>query len=524
MALSVVLISKLTEIALIVGVSLTLLGATDQERDILAVQDAVQSGDLAAATRLIQAALKQHPNDGGLLNLSGVIHAQKNEIPEARSDFERAVRLSPSLTPAWQNLARACQLALPPTTDSASCAIRSWQRVIQLDPANAEARKSLATLYAQQGKYLDSLREIRALPQPEAASTPILLLKCADLAALRRTQEAQSLVAQLNKQPDLSDDLWPPVSPPFDTAPAAPVVATLVEALQERQAAGPASLRSLAIAYENLGRIPDAQKTLERVAALDSKNTAPLIELARLADAAGNHEGALGYLAHARDLAPNDAHIHFLFAKIAVEMNLPIEARASLSKALALDPENPAYNYAMGFVILSTRDAATAGGYFQKFVKANPKNANGHYALGIAYFASGDLEKSKAEMQLVQSDPKTAGGAEYFLGRIARQEGDAEAAAGHLHRSISLLSDFAESHTELARLYLLQKNFAAARAELDVAIRIDPQSFPANEQLLVLYKRTHDPAAEKQEAHLKELDADRSKRAELMLRTVEARP
>ena len=71
-------------------------------------------------------------------------------------------------------------------------------------------------------------------------------------------------------------------------------------------------------------------------------------------------------------------------------MNLPVEARRSLDRALALDPENPNYNYAMGTVILTTRDAATAAGYFQKFVKARPADPTGHYALGIAYFASGD--------------------------------------------------------------------------------------------------------------------------------------
>jgi hypothetical protein len=40
----------------------------------------------------------------------------------------------------------------------------------------------------------------------------------------------------------------------------------------------------------------------------------------------------------------------------------------------------------------------------------------------------------------------------------------------------------------------------------------------------VLYKRTHDPRAEKQAELLKKLDEDRSKRAELMLRTIEVRP
>src|SRR5947209_6029424 len=123
---------------------------------------------------------------------------------------------------------------------------------------------------------------------------------------------------------------------------------------------------------------------------------------------AKDYEGALGYLAHARDLAPDNPRIHFLFAMTAIKMNLPVEARRSLERALALDPANPGYNYAMGSVVLTTRDAATASSYFQNFVKAEPADPQGHYALGIAYFASGDYAQAKQEMRPLTNDPKRA--------------------------------------------------------------------------------------------------------------------
>ena len=192
------------------------------------------------------------------------------------------------------------------------------------------------------------------------------------------------------------------------------------------------SLRLLGVAYEQQHMTAEARSTLERVAILDPTNTAHLIELARLAELTNDHEGALGYLGHAREISPGDAQIHFLFAMVSMKLNLPVEARSSLEKALAIDPQNPAYNYAMGFVILSTREAATAAEYFKRFVEARPHEPKGHYALGIAYFASGDWEHAKAEMELVEHNPSTAGGAEYFLGRIARLEDQFDAAAQHL--------------------------------------------------------------------------------------------
>jgi tetratricopeptide (TPR) repeat protein len=67
-------------------------------------------------------------------------------------------------------------------------------------------------------------------------------------------------------------------------------------------------------------------------------------------------------------------------------------------------------------------------------------------------------------------------------------------------------------------------DLAGARNELDRAVKLDPQSFEANMQLLVVYRRTHDPKAAAQAEVVKKLEATRSKRAELALRTVEARP
>ena len=71
---------------------------------------------------------------------------------------------------------------------------------------------------------------------------------------------------------------------------------------------------------------------------------------------------------------------------------------------------------------------------------------------------------------------------------------------------------------------MMRGEMAVAHSELEEAVRLSPQSFQANEQLLVLYRRTHDPRAAGQEETLKKLDEERSKRAELMLRTLEMRP
>ena len=83
---------------------------SDVRQAEISIQEAIQAGDLSSASRLVGHALEQHPGEGGLWNLRGIVHARRNEVPEARKDFAAAVRLAPRLLPAWQNLARACQL------------------------------------------------------------------------------------------------------------------------------------------------------------------------------------------------------------------------------------------------------------------------------------------------------------------------------------------------------------------------------------------------------------------------------
>lgn len=515
-----VLVPRALLFVFVATVSNLLAQASDSTKAVLAIQQAIQRGDLEGASRQIADALKEHPKDGGLLNLRGIVHAQRDEIQQAHQDFAEAVELEPGLTPAWQNLARACQLE----AESASCAIHSWQRVLKLKPGDEEALGSLSLLFEQQGKYEESLAESEKLPGAEAQRTVTLAVRCADLAGLGRTAEATKIASELAARTDFSSADFEQFGKPMESPKAAAVVAALVEGLDRRRAASTESLRRLAIAYEQMQRLADARKTLERVAVADPNNPGHLLELARLADAAKDYEGALGYLAHARDLKPNDAQIHFLFAMNAVMMNLPVEARHSLDRALAIEPNNSQYNYAMGSVIMTTRDASAAATYFKKYVEAKPADPRGHFALGVAYFSGGDYKDAKAEMLRVENDPATKGGANYFLGRMARIDEDLAGATKYLQKSIEILPNYSESHTEMARVLMLEDRDKEAGEELERALQLDPTSFQANERLLVLYRRTHDPRAGKQAAVLKKLDQERSKRVELMLRTIEVRP
>ena len=342
----------------------------DVSQSIVAIQDAIQSDNLSGASQLIEAALRKHHADGGLINLRGVVKARSNDLSGARDDFAEAVRLSPALIPAWQNLARACTIAADQGPSEASCAVDAWQRVLQARPTDSEARTSLAQLFFAEKKYADSLTQLAKLPVAEASSPRSLLLRTFSLLSLGRAPEAKAAAGKIAKLNEFTEADLEGFEPFLDEPTSAEVTVTILEPLRDRGRASVPALKRLTLAQEKLGRTDDATKTLEQLALREPNNPAPLLELARLAEGGKNYERALGYLAHARDLTPNDPQVHFLFGMTAAAMQLPVEARRSLDRALELDPKNPDYNYAMGSVVLSTRDAASASHYFERFVES----------------------------------------------------------------------------------------------------------------------------------------------------------
>jgi tetratricopeptide (TPR) repeat protein len=291
----------------------------------------------------------------------------------------------------------------------------------------------------------------------------------------------------------------------------------------------------IAGAYLNLARAcemlsandPDAlnraRHALEQVLPLEPKDPAPLMELGRIAEKQKDLKGALAYLAHARDLKPDYAPVHFFFGIVCIELNLPLEAKKSLQKALDLDPNNPPYNYARGAVELQGSSGWLAIPYFKKYVAARPEDPRGHFALGVAEFTGHDYDASAKQMNLIADKKETMAGAEYYLGRIAKAESNWEAAADHFEKSITADPNYAESHAELGLARMHLKDLPGARKEIDHALELNPDSYIANGNLLALLQRIKDPGVQTQEQKMRELDLKRSKEQELMVRTIKVR-
>src|SRR5207249_5126519 len=145
-------------------------------------------------------------------------------------------------------------------------------------------------------------------------------------------------------------------------------------------------------------------------------------ELARVARLQKDHQGALGYLAHARDLEPGNASLHYYFGVVCTDLSLVAEARDSFERAVKLEPENPDYNYAMGAASAFRQDPAEGVPYFEKYLKLRPQDPRGKLALGATLFRAKDYEHALPWLKQSAGNPETATRAHYYWGAIALEE------------------------------------------------------------------------------------------------------
>lgn len=488
------------------------------------IQDLLRQGDSAAAQALLSQALKQSPADGALYDAQGVIKAQQGAFASAEANFRKAIALAPNLEDTYLNLGRLYQeqFGKDPSTHDKALAI--YTALLRFAPDNLEANYQSAVLLMQKGLYAASLRRLARLPGEARARPQALSVRCGDYAGLSVGDKAANVADQMLRGVDLAEADVTSILPILASRRNTPVMLKLLRGLDSRHLASIDSLRTLATLYKAAGRLQEARNTLEAVAQLEPKSVPTLLELARVANDQNDNTGALGYLAHARELEPNNASVHFFWGMVCVEQNLLEEAYTSLKKAAALDPRNAYFNYAMGIVAMQRVNAGESIAYLQKYCELKPHDLHGRLALGAAYFNSHEEEQAEKLLLTVAHDPETSAVANFYLARIAHHRDNLSQALEHINLALRARPNYAGAYAERGIIYLTQREYSQAEEALREALKLDPDNYMGNLNLLILYKRTKNPKVEDQETRFEQLKEEKNQEAEEFMRTIEVRP
>jgi tetratricopeptide (TPR) repeat protein len=500
--------------------------AREKEREsrILEIQRLFTQGDLAGARKLLDEASKRFPADAGLDNLQGVIEAQEGNYAASERSFRRAVARDRKFTGAYLNLGRLYQERSADNSLVLTKALDVYGRVLQYEPANAEANYQTAALLMRKGAYQPSLDRLSRLPANIRESAQALSISCADYAGLGRGELANEMARRLMARPDFSEADVSAILPALTGSRRDDLGVELLEGLRKRRSLTPALTRGLGLAYERTGKLAEARATLEQSASGDRPSTALLVDLARVAHKQRDYQGALGYLAHARDLGPSDAGLHYFFGLVCLDLNLVAEARAAFDRAVKIEPENPAYNYALGAASTFRHDPGEAIPYFEKYVRLKPQDARGKLALGAALVRARQYDAATRALTEAAKVSETATTAHYYLGCVARQNGRLDDAIQELQQALKARPDYADALAELGQSYLMKREYEQAGKLLRRALEIAPDHYAANFNLLALYARTKDEREAAQSARFEEVKKLREEKAQEFLRIIEVRP
>lgn len=497
---------------------------SEREQKILRIQQLIQERALEEAQRQLAEAAKQYPADDGFENLLGIVEAQQGHYAAAEKNFRQAIRRAPRFTAAYLNLGRLYQENVAADPQAHVKALDVYREVLDYDPANAEANYQSAALFLQQGAYHKSLEHISRLSRENQNSAQTLSIRCADYAGLGNGQGTDDAAARLMASPDFSEPDAQQALLGLIPGKRDDVIVSLLENLQNRQPLSSVLLQTLGFAYGRVNRLAEARATLEKSFAAGKPSVGLLLELTRIARLERDYQGALGYLAHARDLEPDNASLHYYFGVVCVDLNLIAEARNSFEKAVRLEPENPDYNYALGAASAFRHDPAEAVPYFEKYLRLKPQDPRGKLAMGAALFRAKDYDAAIPWLKESAGIPVTATKAHYYLGAIALEESRLDEALIELQEALKAEPDYADALAELGQCYLMRKDYQQAEKHIQRALQIDPDHYAANFYLLKLYARTRDSRQEAQAKRFEELKKLLAEKTQEFLRIVEVRP
>jgi tetratricopeptide (TPR) repeat protein len=491
---------------------------------VLSIQHLIETNDLAAAHSAIDDAERKFPANGGIENLLGIVRIQQGDTKGARLAFSAAVHDDPKLVSALLNLARIDMQSAQTDRTTRDEASKLDERVLELDPRNDEATYQLATILAWEQSYRRSLDRLLHLSSHSRAGVAAQDLLCTDYAALGENEAATQAVAALAQNHDLTEQDADSCLPALRTAHRADLIVELFSAVNGMHPLSAAGQRILGLALEAEGKPAQARTVLEGAFAAGDQPVDVLVDLTRIAKNAGDYTGALGYLAHARTLDPQNASLAYEFGVICLRMNLYAESRKAIADALKLSPDNPDYNFAMGTLASFSDDPSQAQPYLLKYHSLRPQDPQGLLAVGMAAFRAKDYEGATKWLRQALLHRGTAADAYYYLGRIEREEWHLDEATADLKQSLALRPGQASVLAALGQICIETHHYPQAQSYLDQALHLDADNYDANFGLLQLYARTQDSRRDAQskrfdEIKSKEFDQDRQ-----MMRSLEIRP
>jgi tetratricopeptide (TPR) repeat protein len=285
-------------------------------------QGLIQKGELDRAATDLEALRTKYPNSAAVHVQMGMLLGRKQQLPEARKEFERALQLAPDSLEAIGGLV-ALDLSAK-------------------QPAAARAR-------------------VDALTSAPGAKPAVLMLAGRTYAATGDLKTAEQLFREaLNRDPSQLA-AYGALGQLYAKQHRLPEALTEFDSLAQRDSKPVPALTLAAIIVEAQGNKAEAQKRYERIVQLDPNAAVASNNLAwTYASNGGNLDVALQLAQAAKRQLPNTPEVNDTLGFIYYKKDLAALALPLLKATVEKDPSNAEYHYHLGLAYSRMGDAVRA--------------------------------------------------------------------------------------------------------------------------------------------------------------------
>lgn len=322
---------------------------------------------------------------------------------EARSLFERAIRLAPNNANAHLNLALLLNREAQGNASAAE-----FRQAIRLNPELIEARRQMAALLMSQQQWEGVIEQCREIlkREPDDASTRYTL--------------GQALIRNKNTEEGKKE---------LEQAQALRKRHQQFQEAQELQNEGIRDLHS--------GNASGATKAFTSAVQLDPSSTNHMYLGLALA-AAGDMKPGMRELTTALELDPANARAHLNMGTVYLQAGQEYLAKSEFEKALQIDPWFPEAHNNLGLLLSKSDQAGEAEQHFRLAADLDPQYVEAFFNLGLSLRAVNRLDDAlrafRHAAELAPENPQV----QYALGLTLKDKGDVTGGQAALDRATAL--------------------------------------------------------------------------------------
>jgi predicted Zn-dependent protease len=412
-------------------------------------KNAMAAGRYDEAAVIYAQLARSLPDDPGILMNLGMAQTMANRPREAIAPLERAVKLDPSLHPAWLFLGTAYLDAR-----DAARAVQPLVRAVETEPRSIKAHQMLANAYLalerdeEAGKVLDTLT--RLAPQDPAAWY-----------ALGQNHEARALRAFEQLRTSAPDS-------PYESLLVADVLASqeeyaqaleVCQAVLQRAPTLRPAVEAIVEIYERAGNPDGASAARRRLEALPPRDCKR--EKAACAFHTGRHREVLS------EAGRKDAES--LYWRARAHNELALEAFSELER---LPPSAESHAFKAEWYRNQGRHLDSVA-ELQKAAKLAPGDRHIQRQLATSLYLSRDYDAAEPLLAALLKDEPSSADLSFMYGDTLLQAQQLDQAIPPLEAAVKRDPSMIEARVSLARAYLQGGRSAEAIPHLEAALPTD---------------------------------------------------